>query len=219
MSQFATAVELRNYLDTSKTDGRYTTSNLDFLLEAASGQLERSTGRLITSSGSNTVRTFTSNGRAIIPVPDLRAVSSVTLGGSTLTADETYHLIPSSQANDIYTSIQVRAFRGPSAGVNWYLAYPEWFDRNLDSPLYGARGNTSLPGDLVVTGLWGWTTVPAVWKLATMALAGYYLKHGDALLAGAAQTPEGAILDYSQFPIEAQRLIADWALGEQVVLV
>jgi hypothetical protein len=214
MSQFATAVELRTYLDTSVSTGRYATTNLDFLLQAASDTLERATGRVITSSASNTARTFTTHGRAIVTIPDLRAVSGITLGGSSLTVDETYWLLPSPQAPDIYTGVQVRAFR--NMGPNWYLAYPEWFDRNLDNYRWGS---SSLPNDLVVTGLWGWTTTPAPWKLATMALAGYFLKHGDALLAGAAQTPEGAILDYSQYPSEAQRLIADWSLGEQLVMV
>jgi hypothetical protein len=69
-----------------------------------------------------------------------------------------------------------------------------------------------------VTGLWGWTTVPPVWKLATMALAGYYLKHSDALLVGAGASTEETLLDFSEFPSEAQRLIHDWQLGEQVVL-
>lgn len=214
MSQFATAVELRTYLDTAASTGRYATDHLDFLLEASSDLLERATGRIITASGSNTVRTFTSHGSAVVTIPDLRAASNVTIAGSTLTADETYWLIPSVQAPDIYTGVQVRGYR--TGSPNWYLAYPEWFDRNLDNARWGL---SSLPNDLVVTGLWGWTQPPAVWKLATMALAGYFLKHGDALLAGAAQTPEGAILDYSAFPSEAQHLIKDWSLGDQVALV
>ena len=45
MSQFATAVQLRTYLDTTKATGRYTDENLDFMLETASNQLERATDR------------------------------------------------------------------------------------------------------------------------------------------------------------------------------
>ena len=217
MSQFATPAQLRVYLDTTNSVGRYSDSNLDFLLQTASEQLERATGRLITASASNTAKTFTTHGRAVITIPDLRTVSTVTIGGSALTADETYWLVPSAQANDIYTAIQVRAFRGGMGGP-WYLHYPEWFDRNLDSPLYAAGFDRSLPNDLVITGLWGWTSVPVVWRLAAMALAGYYLKHSDALLVGAGATTEEALLDFSEFPSEAQRLIHDWQLGEQVVL-
>ena len=218
MSQFATAAELRTYIDTSVTTGRYSTANLDFLLEVASNQLERATGRLITASASNTVRKFTTAGRAVLTIPDLRSADTVTIGGSDLTSDQSFWLIPSSQAPDIYTGIQVRPFMGPATGARWYLHYKEWFDRNLDSPLFGAGYDRSLPNDLVITGLWGWSTTPPAWKLATMALAGYYLKHSDALLVGAGATPEEGLLDYSEFPAEAQRLIKDWQLGEQVVL-
>lgn len=214
MSQFATAAELRTYLDTTTTTGRYATTHLDFLLQAASDQLEKATGRVITASASNTARTFTTHGRAVVTIPDLRTASTVTLSGSSLTADESFWLIPSAQAPDIYTGVQVRSYRFNSP--NWYLAYSEWFDRNYDNWRYPT---SSMPNDLVVTGLWGWTTPPSVWKLAAMALAGYYLKHGEALLSGAAQTSEGAILDYTQYPSEVQHLIRDWSLGEQLVLV
>lgn len=218
MTQFATAVALRTYLDTANTTGRYATDNLDFLLETASAQLERATGRLITASASNTTKTFTTMGRAVITIPDLRTATTFTLGGSTLTADESIWLIPSAQNAEIYTSVQVRPFRGPASGGTWYLHYQEWFDRNLDSPLFGAGFDRSLPNDLVITGLWGWATVPPAWKLATMALAGYYLKHSDSLLSGGGVTAEELVLDFSQFPSEVRQLIRDWQLGEQVVL-
>lgn len=218
MSQFATAVQLRTYLGTSKTDGRYTGENLDFLLQTASDQLERATGRLITASASNTAKTFTTYGRALITIPDLRTATTFTLGGSTLTQDTSVWLIPSAQNAEIYTSVQVRPFRGPYSGSTWYLHYREWFDRNLDSPLFGASFDRSLPNDLVITGLWGWGTVPPAWKLATMALAGYYLKHSDALLSGGGVTADELVLDFSEFPSEVRQLIKDWQLGEQAVL-
>ena len=218
MSQFATAVQLRTYLDTTQSTGRYTTDNLDFLLQTASEQLERATGRVIAASASNTQKVFSSNGRAVITIPDLRAASLVTMGGGTLTADQTYHLIPSAQAQDIYTGIQVRPFRGPATGVNWYLAYPEWFDRNLDSPLFGAGYDRGLPNDLVIEGLWGWFAAPASWRLATMSLAGYFLKHADSLLSGGGVTAEEIVLNFAEYPSEVRQLIKDWQLGEQAVL-
>ena len=218
MSQFVTAVQLRTYLDTTKSTGRYTNDNLDFMLETASNQLERATGRLITASSSNTTRTFTTGGRAVITIPDLRIASAVSIAGTGLTADQSYWLMPSPQAIDIYTAIQVRPFAGPASGGRWYLAYSEWFDRNLDSPLFGASFDRSLPNDLVITGLWGWGTVPKAWQLATMALAGYYLKHADALNVGSGTTAEELVLDFSEFPSEVRQHIKDWQLGEQVVL-
>ena len=216
MSQFATAVQLRTYLNTSKTTERYTSENLDFLLQTASEQLERATGRVIAASSSNTSRTFTTMGRAVVTIPDLRTAATVTLAGSSLTADETYHLIPSPQSPDIYTGVQVRPYQGPFTDPNWYKAYPEWFDRNLDNPRWGF--DRSLPNDLVITGLWGWTNPPMAWRLATMSLAGYYLKHADSLLVGAGVTAEELVLDFSEYPAEVRRLISDWQLGEQVVL-
>lgn len=218
MSQFVTAIQLRTYLDTTKVTGRYTNDNLDFLLETASNQLERATGRLITASSSNTVKTFTTAGRAVITIPDLRVASAVTIGGSGLTADQSFWLLPSAQAQDIYTAIQVRPFGGPISSPTWYLHYSEWYDRNLDSPLFAAGFDRSLPNDLVITGLWGWSTVPKSWQLAAMALAGYYLKHADALNVGSGTTAEELVLDFSEFPAEVRQHIKDWQLGEQVVL-
>ena len=217
MSQFATAIQLRSYLGTTKTDGRYTGENLDFMLEAASNQLERATGRQITASASNTVKTFSTYGRAVITIPDLRVAGTVTMVGSTLTADETYHLLPSAQDQAIYTGIQVRPYR--NTGANWFLAYPEWYDRNLDSPQFAAGLDRGLPNDLVITGLWGWATTPKSWTLATMSLAGYYLKHADSLLSGGGVTADELVLDFSEFPSEVRQLIKDWQLGEQAVLV
>lgn len=217
MSQFATAVQLRTYLGTTKTTERYTTENLDFMLEAASTQLERATGRLINASASNTAKTFSTYGRAVVTIPDLRVATTVTMVGSTLTADETYHLIPSAQDQSIYTGIQVRPYR--NTGANWFLAYPEWFDRNLDAPAFAAGLDRGLPNDLVITGLWGWATVPTSWRLAAMALAGYYLKHSDSLLSGGGVTADELVLDFSEYPSEVRQLIKDWQLGEQAVLV
>lgn len=218
MSQFATAIQLRTYLDTAKTTGRYADANLDFLLETASNQLERATGRQISATGSNTTRTFTSHGRAILTIPDLRTASSVTLVGSALTADQSYWLIPSPQNPEIFTAIQLRPLHAPGGRGAWYLHYSEWFDRNLDSPLFAAGFDRSLPNDVVITGLWGWAVPPKAWQLATMALAGYYLKHSDSLLSGAGTTAEELVLDFSEYPSEVRQLIKDWQLGEQVVL-
>ena len=56
MSQFATAAEMRDFMEWTGTTGRKSTTNLNLLLEAASDFLEKRTGRLITASASNTVR-------------------------------------------------------------------------------------------------------------------------------------------------------------------
>jgi len=217
MSQFATAQELRDFLDIASTTGRASTTNLDLLLTAASDFLERATGRIITASASNTARTFSSDGRDAITIPDLRTASGVTLQSSVLAADSTYYLLPSRQQPEsgvtMYTGIQLRAF-----GTYDYRSNPEWFDRNLDSPYWTMRRN-GLPNDLVITGLWGWTTVPSQWKFTALILAGYYYKRPDSLLANVAITPEGNVLNYGELPPEVRDLIDLWRLTDHVVTI
>lgn len=213
MSQFATAAEMRDFMEWTGTTGRKSDTNLNLLLGWASDDLERRTGRVITASASNTSRTFTTNGRAFLVIPDLRVATSVNLQSAALTANSGYWLIPSRQAPDIYTGVQLRAF-----GTGTYLSNPEWFDRNLDT--LAAKGYSgSLPNDLVVTGLWGWTTTPPSWKFAAMVLAGFGYQHADALFSGARATPEGNIFDLSQLPVEVQSLVREWSLGDEATLV
>ena len=113
-------------------------------------------GPIITASASNTQRKFSTHGRAFLTIPDLRSTVSnwATLQGTDLIVDETYHLIPSRQAPDIYTGIQFRPFR-PAFG--WAVVVgPGFVDRNLDHYLYpGNWGEGTLPNDLVISGLWG----------------------------------------------------------------
>ena len=54
---------------------------------------------------------------------------------------------------------------------------------------------------------------------AVKALAAWYTKRADALLAGAVANPEGAILDYSQLPQEVQSVIRTYRRGEQAALI
>ena len=217
MSQFATAQELRDFLDIASTTGRASTTNLNLLLTAASDFLERATGRIITASASNTARTFSSDGRDHMTIPDLRTASSVTLQSSALAADSTYWLMPSRQQPaagvTIYTGIQLRSF-----GTYDYRSNPEWFDRNLDSPYWNLR-RSGLPNDLVITGLWGWTATPAPWTFTTLILAGYYYKRPDSLLANVAITPEGTVLNYGELPPEVRDLIDLWRLTDHVVTI
>lgn len=214
MSQFATAAELRSYLDVNATTGRASDTNLNLMLQSASDFLERATGRIIRASPSNTQRTFSTFGQASITIPDLRTASTVVVQGTTLTADSTYWLVPSRQqpvdGDTIYTGVQFHAYS------SWdYRSNPQWFDRNLDQ--WQWPGGYALPNDLVITGLWGWANTPPQWKLATLVLAGYEYKRPDSLLANVAITPEGAVLNYGQLPPEVAELISLWKLGDTVV--
>lgn len=207
--------EFRDFMEWTGTTGRKSSTNLNLLLTAASDALERRTGRLITASGSNVIRKFTSNGRAYVNIPDVRSVSDVSLQGASMTADAGYWLIPSRQDPTIYVGLQLRAFGGTS-----YLANPEWFDRNLDQQWARYGGiDTSLPNDLTVTSTtWGHATTPAQWKLAIYALAGFGYQHTDALFSAARATPEGNIFDLSSLPTEVTMLVSDWTIGEQAAI-
>jgi hypothetical protein len=208
-----TVTGFRDFMEWTGTTGRKSTTNVTLLLNAASDALERDTGRLITSSGSNTTRKFTSNGRAYLVIPDLRTATTVTIQSAALTADAGYWLIASRQSPDIFVGLQLRAF-----GQDSYLANPEWFDRNLDQTWYRYGGDTSLPNDVVVTGLWGWTFTPYQWVMGIYALAGYFYQHADALFSSARATPEGNIFDLSQLPTEV-KMLQDWRIGEQAAIV
>jgi hypothetical protein len=218
MNSDVTVTGFRDFMEWTNTTGRKSSTNLGVLLNAASDFLERRTGRLITASGSNTTRRFTTHGRAYVSIPDLRSISSdpdpITLQGTTLVADSTYYLVPSRQDPDIYVGVQLRAF-----GTGSYLANPDWFDRNLDQQWARSGGyESSLPNDLVITGLWGHTFTPADWRMAIYALAGYYYQHADALFSGARATPEGFLLNLDAMPSEVRDLIADWSLADQVAI-
>lgn len=213
MNPDVTATGFRDFMEWTGTTGRKSNTNVTLLLNAASDALERDTGRLITSSGSNSTRKFTSNGRAYLVIPDLRTAASVTIQSAALTADAGYWLIPSRQSPDIFVGLQLRAF-----GQDSYLANPEWFDRNLDQMWMKYGGDTSLPNDVVVTGLWGWTFTPYQWVMGIYALAGYFYQHADALFSSARATPEGNIFDLSQLPTEV-KMLQDWRIGEQAAIV
>lgn len=209
-----TAAGFRSFMEWTGSTGRKSDTNLGIILRSASDFLERRTGRLITASASNTVRTFTTNGRAYVNIPDLRTAATVSLQGAALTADSSYWLIPSRQSPDISIGVQLRAF-----GTTSYLANPDWFDRNLDQQWARTGGyEGSLPNDLSVTGLWGWTSTPDQWVMAIYAMAGYVYQHSDALFSGARATPEGFLLNLNAMPSEVQALVEDWTIGDQAAL-
>lgn len=205
--------EFRDFMEWTGTTGRKSNANLNLQLNASSDFLERRTGRLITSTGSNITRKFTTNGRAFVTIPDVRTVSDISLQGASMTADASYWLIPSRQDATIFVGVQLRSF-----GVGSFLANPDWFDRNLDQQWYRSGGyESSLPNDLTITSTtWGHATTPYDWKMAIYAGAGYLYQHADALFSGARATPEGNIFDLSAWPTEVQSVVAEWTIGDQV---
>jgi hypothetical protein len=220
MSSLVTAAAVREYLalNAVSSDSKYSDTTLGSNIRAAAWTLARATGRVW--SDETATKRFTTNGAAYLTIPGLRTASSVTLQSATLTADSTYWLVPDSQQTGVYTGIQFRAFGGRLDGP-WWLANPEWFDRNLDSPWYpGNRGyGTSLPNDLSIAGSWGYATyadTPEPYLHAQKVLAAYYTKRPDALLSGAISTPDGNAFDLSRLPIEVQGFIEEWKVSPSV---
>lgn len=215
-----TAASVREYmgLNAVSTDSRYSDATIGSNIRAAGSLLERRTGRLF---GDQTLTLkFTTNGATLIPLPGLRAATSVTLNSATLTADQTYYLVPDVQQTGIYTGIQFRAFETRATRGPWYLGNSEWWDRGLDLPHVGLGQFTSLPNDLVIVGTWGYTDalLPEEARHATKVLAAYYTKRPDALLSGGITT-EGGVFDLSAYPIEVQDFIRAWAVGSFVTAV
>lgn len=205
-----TPAQVRAYLDVEGTSGKYNDALITSNIRASSAFLERSTGRQFEAQ-TNVTKTFTTNGMASLRIPDLRTTTSVTLQGATLDADESYWIV--SDNHGVYTSIQFRAFG--TGGYRSYLSNPEWFDRNLDRYPYG----TSLPNDLAITGDWGHDPLPEDLLHACKVLAAWYTKRPASVLANTSLTPDGAILQYSEYPPEVLNFIKSWSLGPMLAAV
>lgn len=201
---------LRDYMGTTQTRARYGDALLGSNIRAAQGFLERETSRQFDVQTA-TIKRFTTNGKALVAIPDLRSVSTLTMQGTLLDADETFWLLPDPRHSGVYVNVQVRAFGSD------YRANPDWFDRNLDHPRY--RSDHGLPNDLVITGDWGWVDKPDELLIGVKALAAWLTKSADAALAGAMQNADGSILDYSNWPPEAQEARRIFKRGTQAEAV
>lgn len=212
-----TETAVRDYIRL-EADGnsQHSDASIHSNLLAAAEFLERATERYFADRPAVTL-TYTTEGRASLPLPGLRSISSVTWAGSTLAADTTYWLLPDAQQTGIFTGIQLRPYdnrEGP-----WYLGVPDWFDRNLDHPYFNRRYRNSIPNDLVIAGAGGYldADLPEAVKFACKILAGYFTLRPDSLLSGARQTPDGSIFDLSKFPQEVSAFIREWKAGEMAV--
>jgi hypothetical protein len=217
MVAFISEQSLRDYLDLEAGgSSQYTSGTLGSNIRAASYMLQASTGRQFEAQD-NVTRKFTSEGGATVALPGLRDAGTITKAGSDLTVDESYWLLPDPMGTGLYTAIQ---FRGFGRGLD-YRAYPQWFDRNYDSPYWARMGYSSFPNDVVFTNS-DWGLAPADYPEpllhATKVLAAWYTKRPDALLSGAIVTEAGAF-DLSRYPVEVQSFIAEWRVGTYAVAV
>lgn len=209
MDLWVTPHDLRLYVGTGLNADRYGDALLGSNIRAAQTFLQRETGRQFEVQNATT-KTFTSHGQAVVQVPDLRNVTSVTLQDSEQTANETYWLLPDTRHSGVHVAVQLRAY-----GSDW-RSNPQWFDRNLDQPWWRTYGG-SLPNDLVITGDWGWTSKDDDLLIGVKALAAWLTKRADAVLSGGVLTPDGNLMDYSRWPIEAQSARTAYMRGQQMV--
>lgn len=120
-------------------------------------------------------RTFTVRpGRVTVTVPDLRAVTSVSMDGMLLDTNTGY--IPIDTNDEPATFVQ--------------LYYP-----------YGSTGSllgytTSGVGTLSITGRWGWNPVPEDVKVAVMSLTMRLWKERKASWGDTVVLPDGSIISY-----------------------
>jgi len=226
VTQVVTAQADRDMIGITTAAGQWADTPLNSHILSAQETIERDTGRWFIDRPATTW-TGTTNGRAQVYVPGFRTVTGVTLLTAPLVANASFWALPDTLQTGIYTAIQLRAFvsqsRDPSRP---WLANPNWFDINADSPYYpgnygGVWGRTSLPNDLVVSGDGGYLTanLPNPFLDAVKFLSAFYAARTQAILADVAITPAGGVLNYSQFQQEANHFIAAWKLGEQAVSV
>jgi len=214
-----TVLQVREYIDlnTTASSSKYTDSTIGSNIRAAGAWMERRTGRVFGAQAATTKK-FTTHAKAYHLIPGLRTATTVTLDGTALVADTTYWLLPDAQQTGLYTGIQFRAWG--KGGAPWYLGVPDWWDRGLDMPGQPAGG--SLPNDLVIVGDWGYVddaTMPEEVRHVAKVLAAYFTKRPDAILGGKLYTPEGGVVDLSDFPIEVQAFVAEWRLEQGVEAV
>jgi hypothetical protein len=216
MPEFISAADVRGYMGTADTVGVWSDAALGSNIRAASAFLERRTGRQFEALTAAT-KTFTTDGRTYLVIPDLRTATSVTLNGNALVADTSYYLMPDRHDPAMFTGIQFRAFQSRQP-ADWWSHNADWFDRGYDLPNRASPvSDTSLPNDLVITGDWGWSPIPAEVTQATKVLAAFYTKRPDSVLADVEITPAGNARIFSGLPLEVKEFVMDWALGERII--
>lgn len=213
MSSQVQIEDVREYLQVTGVDGQYSGGLIFTNINAAHSYLQRITGRQFEAQ-TGVTKTFTTNGKASIEIPDLRTITAVTLNGSILDLNATYWPIEDSRHEGIYVALQLRAF----SAVGSYHAYPDWFDRNLDQ-LWRKGWVGGLPNDLKISGDWGWDPQPDEFLLATKALAAWYTVRPDAAMSGTRTTPAGNSIDLSAVPDEVALFIEAWSIGATLTAV
>jgi hypothetical protein len=208
-----TLTELKDYLGVTGTADDL---RIDSAASNASIMAERDTGRVFAVS-SNVTRRYSTDGQAAITIHDrpyTDTVRTVSLGGAALTADQGYWFLPDRRNPDVSVTIQLRPF--DTSRADWYKAYPNWFDANLDSPRWLAGG---APNDLVITGVEGHPTLPADVKQAVLELAAFLYWSAKSGASGFVQTPQGDQVELGDYPQSYKDMVRNWRIRTAVASV
>lgn len=204
MPAFVNASNVRAILQVTSIQGQWDEALIGSNISAASGFLQRRTGRQFEAV--TATKTFSTHGRSYLTIPDLRTASSVTLNDASLTADETYYLIPDRNNSGVFVGIEFPGFRQRwNPGLNT-------FDINYNHLRWSGTVPDTLPNNLTIAGDWGHAPLPDELLQATAVLAAYYTIRPDANFANAKQTPEGNVFDLSNLPLEVTEFIANWKI-------
>lgn len=183
---------------------------------AAQGRIETDTGRVFAYS-SNVTRVYSTDGAASLNIRDVPSASSntatVTLNGATMAYGSQWWLLPDRRNPDVSTTIQLRFY--DRSRPEWWKASPDWFDSNMDNPLYWA--SIGSPNDLVIAGPEGHPT-PAPGDVVAMhvvmaALLYWQAKSGA---SGTVTTPTGETIDLTADPIGYTDFVRRWHITTAV---
>jgi len=153
--EYASPQELSKTLNLTGTT--YADQDIKLALAAAKTAIDLNCGRTFTLGSPGEARTYRPVSPDYLLIDDVTAVTSVTQNSATLTAP-TY-----------YTLEQVRVAKPLGIAVYDVLRAPV-------SSLLGTFGTANGWADVSVTGTYGWPSVPAPIKQATMILASRYLQ-------------------------------------------
>lgn len=209
--------DVKTYLGLTGTQDDQLLSNL---IVAAQAKMERDTGRVFAYS-SNTTSTYSTDGETLVRVRDMPAAGSntrtVTLSGVGLINGQSYWLLPDRRNPEVSTVLQLRAF--DRSRPDWWKAFPNWFDANMDSPRYWDSLGT--PNDLVINGAEGHPE-PIPGDIVGMARAITALLYWQAKAgaSGTVVTPTGDIIDLaSRDPVGYPEFVRDWRIRTAVASV
>ena len=185
------------------------------LLPIGLAMAERDTGRTF-ASGSNTTRTYSTNGDALIAIHDRPFTDPsrvVSWNGATLIEGTNAWFLPDRRDQNISTSLQIRTFDVGRA--EWYKADPQWFDKNLDHPRYPVGS----PNDLTISGVIGHPFPRDEVSGAILILDAFLYWRAKSGATGSAYTITGEEILLSQTPPEYQDFVRTWRIRTAVASV